>query len=212
MVRVVTITGEFGSGTTEIAAKLASELNWKLLDRNIIDDIARSAKIDRSVAERCDERVDSFFHRALKGFWHGALPGAPPVAQAPVSVFDAESMAEGWGKIIEEASSIGECVIVGRGGQCILQNRKDAFHVFVYGPWSQKVRRVRRLFPAEKDPEGLITRTDRERTLYIRRHFNLDFNDRHLYHAMLSSCIGDPAVADCIAGMVRSSDCGDRPA
>jgi cytidylate kinase len=211
MVRIVTITGEFGSGTSEIASKLASELNWKLLDRNVLDDIARAAKIDRSVAERCDERVDSFFHRALKGFWHGSSPVTPTAVADPVSVFDAESMAEGWGKIIKEAGSIGDCVIVGRGSQCILQDRKDVFHVFMYGPWGQKLRRVRKLFPAEKDPEGLIARTDHNRALYIRKLFNQDFYDRHLYHAMLSSCMGEAAVADSLAGLVRAPDSGGRP-
>ncbi|HUS07284.1 MAG TPA: cytidylate kinase-like family protein, partial [Bryobacteraceae bacterium] len=131
MTRIVTITGEFGSGTTEIAARLADRLQWKLLDRNVIDEIARSAAIDPAVAARCDERVDSFFQRALKGFWQS--DPAAPTAAAPVTIFDAESMAANWSRIIEEAGSIGNCIIVGRGSQCILQARRDAFHVFVYG-------------------------------------------------------------------------------
>ena len=37
-------------------------------------------------------------------------------------------------RIIEEAAEIGDCVIVGRGSQCILQQREDTFHVFIYAP------------------------------------------------------------------------------
>jgi hypothetical protein len=50
----------------------------------------------------------------------------------------------------------------------------------------------------ESDVEGLIQKTDRQRSEYIRRYFNQDWCDRHLYHGMLSSSVGVNVVADCI--------------
>ena len=49
--------------------------------------------------------------------------------------------------MIHEAYQRGNCVIVGRGAQCVLRDRKDAFHVFIYAPWAERVARIRQRLP-----------------------------------------------------------------
>ena len=56
--------------------------------------------------------------------------------------FDADTMAALAGGLVERAASEGNCVIVGRGAQCLLQRREDVFHVFVYAPLHLKAKRV----------------------------------------------------------------------
>lgn len=196
MFRVVTIGREFGSGGGIIAQKLASRLGWRLIDRNLIDEIARSANVAPELAARCDETLDPWFHRLRVGLWHGGFEGV--VTATDTATFDAQTMARITRSVVEEAALMGNCVVVGRGGQCILQKRADTFHVFVYGPMKEKIRRVRERLNAESANREFIDGMDRKRAAYVRRHFDTDWTNPHLYHLMLCSSLGEDAVTSII--------------
>ncbi len=69
MFRLITIEREYGCGGGAIAAQLAKRLGWELWDHRLTEEIARMANVDCSAVMRCDERVDSRFHRLAKAFW-----------------------------------------------------------------------------------------------------------------------------------------------
>jgi predicted double-glycine peptidase len=72
MFRLITIEREYGCGAACIAAQLADHLGWKLWDQLLTEEIARQANVDPSAVMRCDERMDSRFHRFAKTFWRGS--------------------------------------------------------------------------------------------------------------------------------------------
>jgi cytidylate kinase len=199
MTRVITIGREFGSGGAEVARLLAEETGWQLIDRAFIDRVAWRAKVSTLEAERCDERIDSWFHRTVKALWHGGYEGSATSTGGESVIFDSDAMARLARHVIDEAASLGECIIVGRGAQCILQRRKGIFHVFVYGPWHERIQRIHRRLGPDSDAETVILNTDRAREGYIRRHFSQDWTDRHLYHLQINSCVGLERAARAIA-------------
>ena len=198
MTRVITIGREFGSGGSEVAGLLADYTGWKLIDRAFIDSVAQLAKVSPGEVERCDERIDSWFHRAVKALWQGGYEGVATATAGP-AIFDADSTARLARRVIDEAVSLGECVIVGRGAQCILHEHPAVFHVFIYAPWPERVERIRRRLGPRSNPESVILETDRFRENYIRRHFNETWTDRHLYDLMVNSCVGLERTARTIA-------------
>jgi cytidylate kinase len=160
----------------------------------LVEAIARSAQVDPELAQRYDERVDSWLHRInRRGLWHGTFEGVAAATDA--QFFDAETMAALGRNLITEAHVRGNCVIVGRGAQCVLQDREDVFHVFIYAPWSERIGRVRARAPVARDIEGLIRSTDQQRADYIRMYFGCNWNDPHLYHLLISSELGEESVA-----------------
>jgi cytidylate kinase len=199
MIRVVTIGREFGSGGAEIAGLLAEQTGWQLIDRAFIDRVAQLAEVSPLEAARCDERIDSWFHRTVKALWHGGYEGSATSTGGESVIFDSDAMARLARHVIDEAASLGECVIVGRGAQCILHRRKGVFHVFVYAPWPERVARARQRLGPDADAEAVTLQTDRSRENYIRRHFDQDWTDRYLYHLMVNSCVGLERAARTIA-------------
>lgn len=190
--RVVTVGREYGSGGAAIAGKLARAIGFELLDRALIERIARAARIDPATVERFDEHVDRWLARVGRSLWYGGLEAVAEVDRE--GVVDADRLAALGARVIEQAAAVGGCVIVGRGGQCLLRGRRDAFHVFVYAPLAERRRRLRdRLGPAA-DVEGLIDAADRERAAYVRRHFSEDWLDPRLYQLMVSASIGEDAA------------------
>ena len=123
MFRVLTVAREFGSGGSTISRIVAERLGWRLFDREIIDEVVRLAGVDRDSAERCDERLDPVFHRLLKGLWQGGFEQS--TTQIGDDPFDSEQMTRCARIVIEQAAAGGNCVIVGRGGQCLLSGRDD---------------------------------------------------------------------------------------
>jgi len=192
--RILTIGREYGSGGGPVAELLAKQMGWQLMDETLVQKVAEKASVHPGVASRLDECLDSWMHRLTKRtFGRGAFEGAAPVALA--DMFDADAMAGLSQRLIEEAAEIGNFVIVGRGGQCILQHRSDAFHVFVYAPLEERIRRIRETYGAELATAENVEAMDRKRNAYIQHHFGANWRDPHLYHAMMCGACGDEAVA-----------------
>ena len=103
------------------------------------------------------------------------------------SVFDAEEMVKLTQKIVEEAWSEGNCVIVGRGSQCVLQHKPDVYHVFVYAPLKDRIMRLRIRLERGADIEQRIRTVDEERAKYLQEYFGKSWCNLHLYDLLISS-------------------------
>ena len=199
MFRVVTVAREYGSGGGRIAQLLAGRLGWKLLDRCLVEQIAETARIKPEVAEKFDEHLDPWFARLAEVLWQS--PGLRGYIGGPVSGrFDAEIAAQLTSRLIEEAAEIGDCVIVGRGSQCLLQKREDAFHVFIYAPRGERLARLLGRDPglSKAAVEKKMDAEDAARAAYVRDHFGENWQNRHLYHLMISSSLGEKEAVSII--------------
>jgi len=202
MFNVITISREYGSGGATLAEMLARSLGWKLVDESLVAEVAKRAKIDPETAARYDECVDPWFHRLVKGLWQGGYEGLATAVDS--KTIDSEGMTKLAGEIIREAASLGQCVIVGRGAQCILRNRKNVFHVSIFGPHQQKIERMRDRLAPGMNAERVMEETDRRRAAYINRFYGEDWKDRRLYHLVINSGLGLETVRDtilCAAGL-----------
>lgn len=205
MIRIITIEREFGCGGPEVARRLAALLGWKLWDELLTLEIAPLTKSAPEAVERREWRKDPLVYRVFKSFVGGAFEGSlPPLGQ--LELLDADRIAKVSEQVVREASIDGPCVIVGRGSQYFLKHREDVFRVFLYAP---RQERIRRLISAGK-PQGeaieQVETIDRERAAFIKKYFGLDWPDRHLYHVMLNTMIGDARVVDLIHHFVQQFD------
>ncbi len=201
--RVLTVAREFGSGGAAIARLVAEKLGWRLLDNALILEIANRASVDPEMARKLDEQVDSWVHRvSRRALWYGA-----PSAVASVTgdeVFDAQTVAKLARELVLRAYEEGNCVIVGRGAQCTLQSKSDVFHAFVYGPWAQRVSRIRmRGSASDREAGDRISSTDSVRENYVKTHFGCAWKDPHLYDLMISSAHGEEWAANTIVEAMR---------
>jgi Cytidylate kinase-like family len=202
MFNVITVSREYGSGGGMIAEMLAKRLGWRLVDRSVVAEVAKRAQVDPSVAARFDEAVDPWFHQLVRALWRGGYEGV--ASRVETEALDSRTMAAVTGEILLEAATLGKCVIVGRGGQCLLRNRENAFHVSIFGPREQKIQRLRERLAPGADLEECMDATDRHRAAYIQQTFGEDWKARHLYHLLISSGLGYETVVatiQCAAGL-----------
>lgn len=200
MFRLITIEREFGCGGAAIAARLADLLDWKIWDHLLTEEIARLAQVDPRAVKRCDERMDSRLHRLAKVFWHGSYERTSPLGQ---QVFDTDRMMTMMQDIMDGIANEGHAVIVGRGAPYFLRENPGAFHVFLYAPRAEKIRRLMADGNAREEAEELVETVDRERIAYVKHYFGADWPTRSLYHMMINTAVGNEPVIQTILGTMR---------
>jgi cytidylate kinase len=204
--RVLTVSREFGSGGGRIAQSIARRLNWKLLDAALIDEIACAAHVDAGVVSRFDEHIDNWLQRINRQAMRGAALAAG-IALEQEKCFDEDVMTDLTKQIILRAYEAGNCVIVGRGAQCILQTKADVFHVFVYAPMRIRIRKLRERLEPRTDIEQRIRDIDAGRAHYLRLRFGKEWNNPHLYDLMISSGENEAQTARVIELAMGKADC-----
>ncbi|WP_158752300.1 AAA family ATPase [Acidobacterium sp. S8] len=193
MIRVITVEREYGSRGAEFAHHLAKYLGWKLIDQCLIDEIAVKAGVTKKLAESCDERLDPWYYRFGKAFWHGSIERMPTTADP--EFFDSERMVEFVRDYFHQQVQAGNCVIVGRGATSALLTTPGVFHIFVHASMKRKLEWFTKNFPDHtKEAEQEILATDKRRAAYVRRFYNREWADYRLYHLMLNSCMGFDAM------------------
>jgi cytidylate kinase len=199
-IRVITLEREYGSGGAEIAEKVATRLGWKLWDQLLTEEIARRLDCDCRAVEEHEEKRDPAYYRLLKSFMRGSFEGS---LNAPrLKMVDTECVREAVEKILPGIADAGNCVIVGRGSAFHLGDRTDAFHVFVYAPFQDKVRRLEARGKSEKEAHELVETVDRDRAAFIQKYFNVEWPGRHRFHLMVNSGMGEETAVEIILDAV----------
>jgi cytidylate kinase len=196
MIKILTIEREYGSGAAEIARKLAERLGWKLWDQSLTDEIARHMACDPEEIERRGERIDPLYYRLLKSFLRGSFEGNLNIPQMQMA--DAEGIRRVAEQLVMAAADEGNAVIVGRGSAYYLRNRTDSFHVFVYAPFEERVRRLQQSGKSEDEAITLAETVDRDRADFIKQYFGIEWPARHFFHLMINSTMGDKTVVQMV--------------
>jgi cytidylate kinase len=196
MLKVLTIEREYGSGAADIAQKLADRLGWKLWDQLLTNEIARRLECASRHIEEHEERKDPLYYRLFKAFLRGSYEGSLNAPQMKMA--DAEGIRRVTEQIVRAAGSEGNCVIVGRGSAYYLHDLPDAFHIFIYAPFEEKVRRLQRQGKSEEEAMQLAGTVDQDRAAFIKQYFGIEWPARHYFHLMINSMMGDAAVVETV--------------
>lgn len=197
MARVLTIEREYGSGANEIARRVAERLGWELWDQKLTTEVARVLECECGAVEQREERRDPFHYRLFKSFLRGSYEGSS-VAEPALKLADAEGIRCATEKLVTQISQQGNSVIVGRGSAYYLHNAPDAFHVFIYAPFEDKVRRLQAQGKSKGDAVHLAETVDTERADFIRQEFGVVWPARHYFHLMVNSSVGEATVVETI--------------
>jgi cytidylate kinase len=195
MVQAITIEREFGCGASEIASLVANRLGWSLWDERLTQEIARLTESTPKAVEQREWRTDPVVYRVFQDFLRGAFEGGLPPTHRLHSL-DARRIAAVSETAVKTALSNGPSVIVGRGSQFFLRNRKDVFHVFLYASRDHKIRRLISRGEGQDRAIELIDTTDEARAAFVRQYLGLKWPERHLYHAMFNTEMGEPCTAE----------------
>jgi cytidylate kinase len=198
-IRVITVERECGSLGGTFARDLAARLGWKLLDSELAIGAAHIAGVDPELAARYDERLDPWYYRYGKVFWHDSVYSSLSVFDD--QVFDSERLLDLVHQEILNAAQQGNCVLVGRGAACALAGHPGCFHTFVYATAKVKREWFARTYPQQaQQAEQHLALVDKRRAAVIRKAYQQEWCCRGLYHMLLNSAIGTEAMIAAVQG------------
>lgn len=214
MVQAITIEREFGCGASEIASLVASRLRWNLWDERLTQEIARLTESTPQAVEQREWRTDPVVYRVFKDFLRGAFEGGLPPTNR-LHMLDARRIAAVSEIAVKTALSSGPSVIVGRGSQFFLRNRKDIFHVFLYASRDYKIRKLISSGATEDKAIEQVDTTDKARAAFVRDYLGLKWPEPHLYHAMFNTEMGEACTAtmlvECVQQFERNVERSQSP-
>ena len=185
---IITISRMFGCGGSDVAAIVARELGWSLLDNAVVDEVADRLGVSRSEVQSLEERVPSLAERIAASLALSAPELAVPVDDAPM-METAETRIVGVTKrVMEEAVQGGNAVLVGRGAQALLADRPDALHVFCYAPREFLIERAITHRGVDRAHAGQeVDRMNKQREHYVKRHWGRDWKSFSNYHLCIDT-------------------------
>jgi cytidylate kinase len=197
--RAITISREYGSGGSEIAAHVARRLGWHLIDHEVVVRVAEKLHVSEEEAEEHDECVEGLASRIFKSL-RLVHPTMPMTVEIPPSM-DSRAFYEARCQIIEGAVASGQVVIVGRGAQAHLVKRRDVLHVRIVAPFALRLAYVMSREGLDRDAApARIMKKDQERARYLETFYHRHPGNPHLYDLVLNTGILDlESAAEVIA-------------
>lgn len=139
MNQIITISREFGSGGRELGKRLADALQIPCYDHEIIEMIAEQHGFDKDYVAHVSERDIRTAYPLTIGRRFAAFSFT---MHQPVQIAVTQR------KIIQQFAQQGNCVIVGRCADIVLQDRSP-LNLFVYADQPSKLLRC-----SQRAPEG----------------------------------------------------------
>jgi peroxiredoxin/cytidylate kinase len=186
---VVTISRQIGSEGDEIALKICKTLGYSYFDKNMMYDAAKKMGIsDGHIADYSEDlyKIKSLVDKILgrKRLVATTLKENTAIRKT----LEEEKCLEVVQTVINNLAGRGEMVIVGRGGQAILKNKSNVFHIRIIAPLEFRIKRL-----MEKEKIGrdealkLIDENDKAVAEYLYGFYGINWDEPLNYNLVLNT-------------------------
>ena len=201
---LITISREYGAGGSSVARTIAERLGWKLVDNQIVEEIARRAGLTTAEAQERVERGPTFVERLIR-----ALAASNPELLTPASVQPPDAADAELKQITEQVvadAATNHAVLVGRAASAVIGRRADALHVKLVGGTEYRRQVIAdRLGVSLEEAARKVRDVDAHRAEYHRRWYARDWADAHNYHLVINvEWVGREGAAEVVVGMVKN--------
>ena len=198
---VITINRQFGTGGHEVGAAIAERLGVKLLDKQILEAVAKRFDIGAEAVEKLQSRNESWwddftqFYRSymVDNEYHDLGPEL-----TSHELFDAQAA------VIRQIAAEESCVVVGRCAFAIFRDHPNALKIFIHSPEEKRIKRIVEKYGVSVDDAKLmIVDNDYTRELYTKTYTGTEWYDARNYDVTLDvSAFGLNGSVDYLLALV----------
>lgn len=180
---VITINRQFGTGGHEVGAEIAKRLGVKLLDKQILQAVAKKFDIGQETVEKLEARNQSWwddFTQFYRSYMVDNEYHALGEELTSGELFEAQAA------VIRQIASEESCVIVGRCASFIFRDHENALKIFLHSPMEKRIKRiVDKYGVTEADAKLMIVDNDYTRELYTKKYTGTEWFDARNYDVSL---------------------------
>ena len=202
---LITISRQFAAGGAQVAERVAHALDFEVVDKAMIGQVAERARMAPEDVESLEERTPGFLNRLIH-FTASELPDLFVPATHPLPEFDEARLVKVTRSLVLELARRERVVIVGRAGSEILADHSRALHVRLVAPPEFRLAlAAERLDLGREALARRLEETDRERARYHREYYDVDWEDATRYDLVANTArLGLDGATDVIVGRARA--------
>jgi|WetSurMetagenome_2_1015567.scaffolds.fasta_scaffold15666_4 cytidylate kinase len=171
---IITISRETGAGGSEIARRLADELKMDLIGGQIIERVAKNAKMSTKVVETLDEKAVSRVDSMINSLFVSRH-------------LSPDSYLRHLTWVIGAIGEHGNAIVVGRGANFVLP-KEITFRVRFVAPKEFRVQHFMTSRGMTKEEAmKYVEKRDKDRMGYIRNYFKADASDPSHYDIIINT-------------------------
>ena len=201
---VITISRQFGAGGKTFGKHIADRLGYSYADEDIIE----RAAVEIHVSPDWQEIVEVEPGGKFKRYIEELNPFGKTLMERPLDdkkrYIDGFKYVEILNTIIPQFAKEGNAVIVGRGGQYILENFEDAFHVLMIADQKDRVQFMVDHYPYSYEKAAQVVKRMEKRRENLYGFFGRkDYDDLTRYHLTLNmSMLSLEKAEELVCGLV----------
>lgn len=173
---IITISRQFGSGGRQVGARLSQKLGISCYEKSLFEEAAKHSGIHQMFFEEAEghrDRLYAYMFSSSSTPWNMSLDDRMYLA-----------LVETIRKLAEQ----GPCIIVGRGANQILQDRKDVLNIFIYAEKALRLKRIVNVYGvSEERAEKALNSVDQNRADYLKYYTGQVFGKAENYHLCVDS-------------------------
>jgi cytidylate kinase len=180
--RAVTISRQAGCGALAVAEKLARHLQersphhadaWKVFDRNLMETVMEDHDLPARLAQFLPEDRVSYLEDIIADLIQTYPPSQTVIRQTTETIL--------------KLASVGNVILIGRGGNIITARLPNMFHVRLVAPLEDRIEYSRKFYEMTKaEARKFCRREDLGRERYLKKYFHANINDASLYHLVIN--------------------------
>lgn len=204
---LITVSRQYGAGGSEVARRVAAALGWRVVDNELVDQVAARAGLPpERVAER-EERVSTFVERLARTLAAATPEVFSPIDSAGVVVeFPGAALVKITEAVVREIAAGGRVVLVGRAAPAVLGRQADALHVKLVAARAFRIQVCcTRLGCNATHAATVLDDADKMRARYSREYYRRDWDDPVNFHMVLNTgLLGFDGATEIIVGRARA--------
>lgn len=183
---IITLSRQGGAGGITIAELVTKKLGYSLIDYRIVQEVAKQANVSSKWVKSFENERDSRLHKIIdmmisKNYMERIIGEGK-------GYINKDTYVDNLKKIIAKHAENDNCLIVGRGGQYILKNNPNAYHVLIVAEKKDRINfMVKRHNISQSDAKIIVERHDNRRSSMFREFGKVDFNNPNLYHIVINT-------------------------
>lgn len=182
---IITISRQFGAGGRTLSRMIAKKLDYLYLDEIIIEEIAKKARVSegsvKSMERTAGGKLSKLFSIMLNQEYIDRILGEER------GYLDEELYFKLLHEIILGLSSKGDVIVMGRGGQYILADNKDAIHIYLVSDMQHKIEFMQRFYKVgAAKAKQMIARGEKMRTNFYSKFGKKNYDDPMLYDLVIN--------------------------
>jgi len=214
---VITISRQFGAGGRTLGQRLAKQLGYRFLDDRIIQALADKAGVSTDFIKSIERQstglpsVDSigsamsrFMSSMLSRSYIERITGSK-------GYVDEEIYFELLQEVMVAFAREDNVILLGRGGQYILQGYDNAFHILLISDLPHRIQFMQQFYKlSDSEAAKAIKQGDARRSNLYKKLHHEDYNHPHLYHLVLNmSRLGLDAATHAVVQVVQKAESRD---